>query len=177
MGYDPDRHHRRSIRLKGYDYAQAGAYFVTICVHQRRSLLGQIINGSLQPSPAGVMVQQVWDEMPQHYAGVELDAFTLMPNHIHGIIVLCPTEAIAQPLILGDAVHRFKSFTTAQYRKGVYDQNWEPFAGRFWQRNYYEHIIRNEQSLNHIRHYIATNPQRWVDDTLNPSHPKSISPP
>ncbi len=88
MPYDPDRHHRRSIRLKGYDYSQAGAYFVTINIHRRRCLLGEVADGKVYLSPAGKMVLALWEAIPWHYPGVEVDAFVVMPNHIHGIIVL-----------------------------------------------------------------------------------------
>ncbi|NJM27567.1 MAG: transposase [Pseudanabaena sp. RU_4_16] len=166
MVYNPDRHHRRSIRLRGYDYAQAGSYFVTICIHQRRSLLGDICNGVMHPSTAGRMVQNVWDEIPSHYAGIDLDVFVLMPNHIHGIIILEFNAAMK----LGDVVHRFKSLTTAKYRHGVLHEQWEPFEGRLWQRNYYEHIIRSEESCDLLRQYIADNPLTWECDRLHPNN-------
>src|SRR6476619_7653577 len=142
MSYNPDVHHRRSIRLKGYDYSQAGAYFVTICINQRRSLLGTICEGIMYPSIAAEMVQKVWDEIPLYYQGIEIDAFVLMPNHIHGIIMIEPNTSLK----LGDVVHRFKSLTTAKYRHGVYHQEFPAFEKRLWQRDYYEHIIRNEES-------------------------------
>ncbi len=88
MPYDPNRHHRRSIRLKGYDYSQAGAYFVTINIHQRRCLLGKVADRKVYLSPAGNMVLALWEAIPSHYPGVEVDAFVVMPNHIHGIILL-----------------------------------------------------------------------------------------
>lgn len=88
MPYDPERHHRRSIRLKGYDYSQAGAYFVTLNVHQRRCFLGEAVGGKVRLSPAGEMVLRVWEAVPNHYPGVDVDAFVVMPNHVHGIIVL-----------------------------------------------------------------------------------------
>ncbi len=168
MSYNPDVHHRRSIRLKGYDYSQAWAYFVTICIQQRQPLLGQIENGLLKPTPAGEMVQIVWDEMPSHYPNIELDAFIVMPNHIHGIILL-KAKQIEPSMTLGDAVQRFKSFTTTKYRQGVYQKQWQPFPGRLWQRNYYEHIIRSEEAYDHIRQYIANNPLSWECDQLHPS--------
>jgi putative transposase len=83
-----ERHHRRSIRLKGYDYSQAGAYFVTICTQDRACLFGDVVNGEMLLNAAGRMVQTVWDDVPNHYPGVELDAFVVMPNHVHGIVVV-----------------------------------------------------------------------------------------
>jgi REP element-mobilizing transposase RayT len=88
MKYNPNKHHRRSIRLKGYDYTQAGAYFITICTWQRDSLFGEVINGEMQLSRYGQTVQFNWDILPKRYPNVELDAFIVMPNHVHGILVL-----------------------------------------------------------------------------------------
>lgn len=88
MRYDPKEHHRRSIRLRDYDYAQAGAYFVTVCAEGHTCLFGDIIDAEMRLNDAGRMVQAVWNELPDHYPGVETDAFVVMPNHIHAIIVL-----------------------------------------------------------------------------------------
>jgi putative transposase len=168
MKFDVGRYHRRSIRLDGYDYRQAGAYFVTICTQDRECLLGQISNGEVTTTPAGDMVQTVWDALPQHYPGVDIDAFVVMPNHVHGIIVLTGQPAQAA-LSLPDVVHRLKSLTTTHYRRGVLEQKWLPFAGRLWHRNYYEHIVRNDDDLERIREYIVQNPARWLDDENNPT--------
>jgi putative transposase len=91
--YDPDIHHRRSIRLADYDYTQAGTYFVTVCMEGHWCLLARVIDGEIRTSDAGDMVQTAWDELPSHYPGVETDAFVVMPNHIHAIIVLSPGSA------------------------------------------------------------------------------------
>src|SRR3972149_7661939 len=88
MTYDPRRHHRRSIRLPAYDYAQAGAYFVTICTQDRQAVLGEVTCGEMVLNGPGQMVQAIWRELPQRYPGVDVDAFVVMPNHVHGIIVL-----------------------------------------------------------------------------------------
>jgi REP element-mobilizing transposase RayT len=170
MPYNPNVHRRRSIRLKGYDYSQVGAYFVTICINHRRSLLGNIQEGIMYPSPAGEMVQTVWDEIPTHYQGIDIDAFVLMANHIHGIIILEPNCSMK----LGDVVHRFKSLTTTKYRYGVYEKEWPAFEKRLWQRNYYEHIIRNEKSCDRLREYIRDNPILWEVDTFHPHHPENF---
>ncbi len=150
-----DKYHRRSVRLKGYDYTLPGAYFVTICVQNRECLLGEIVAGRMVPSEAGSMVQSVWGETPNHYPGVGTDAFVLMPNHVHAVIVLSDSQGDvalmpdgragrpAATLSLPDVVHRFKSLTTALYRGGVAQKGWTPFPKRVWQRNYYEHVIRN----------------------------------
>ncbi len=197
MKYNPEVHHRRSIRLKDYDYAQAGAYFITICTQGRECLFGEIKDGKMELNPVGRMVQTVWEKLPEHYPGVDIDEFIVMPNHVHGNILLteivgagpraCPAprteqsqnkdgrpllktgrpQGAAPTLALGDVVYRFKSLTTTRYREGVQKNNWLPFPGRLWQRNYYEHIIRDEDSLNKIRDYVVHNPLRWEFDREN----------
>ncbi len=188
MTYDPDIHHRRSIRLQGYDYSRTGAYFVTLCTQNRECLFGEIENGKMVLNDAGLMVQIVRDEMRPNYPGVETDDFIVMPNHIHGIIILvgagpcacpdgpcaCPDtgqpqnggqpQGVAPTLSLPDVVHRFKTMTTKRYTDGVKQSGWPPYPGRLWQRNYYEHIIRNETELNKIREYIINNPFNWQSD-------------
>ena len=200
MKYNPEIHHRRSIRFKGYDYSQTGAYFVTICTQNRECLFGDIVNEKMVLNDAGRMIQTIWDEMPEHYFGVAMDIFQIMPNHVHGIVILtdpvtvgagpraCPHQTgqshdIGQPqngqpqngqprgvaptLSLPDVVHRFKSLTTARYRHRVKQHDWPPFPGKLWQRNYYEHIIRDENELNHTREYITQNPAKWALDREN----------
>jgi REP element-mobilizing transposase RayT len=132
-GDDSEHHHRRSPRLRGYDYSQAGAYFVTICTQQRLSCLVQLVEGVTRLSPAGQMVQATWDAMPQHYSGLDLDAFVIMPDHVHGIVVVRGEQS---GLALPDVVQRFKSLTTARYRHHVTISGWIPFPGRLWQRSY-----------------------------------------
>jgi REP element-mobilizing transposase RayT len=152
---------------------------------------------------AGKMVKEVWEELPVFYAGVDIDSFVVMPNHIHGIIVLvgaftplsvgaapcgrpdsaqqaqgpgqaqgpAPTsspEGLVRTLSLPDVVHRWKTMTTKRYVDGVRQQGWAPFCRRLWQRNYYEHVIRDDESLNRIRQYILDNPARWSLDRENP---------
>ena len=187
MTYDPARHHRRSIRLPAYDYTQPGAYFVTICSQNRECLFGDVINGEMILNQRGEVVERTWRELAECYPGVEVDAFVVMPNHVHGIIVLvganplgvgpvgagpraCPgrPQGVAPTMSLPDVVHRFKSLTTTRYRTGVLQDGWQPFPGRLWQRNYYEHVIRDEEELNRIQQYIIDNPGRWEDDVENP---------
>ncbi len=310
MPYDPNRHHRRSIRLKGYDYSQAGAYFITICTQDRACLFGKVVNGEMRLNDAGRMVLAEWNMLPERFPHVVLDAFVVMPNHVHGIVVItnpatddtattaptivgtglvpvpnagtmgavpnagtmgaapdagtmgaapnagmmgaapndgmmgaapdagtmgavpdagtmgaapdagmmgaapdagtmgavpdtgamgavpddgattrvAPTVAtivgtglvpvpddgattrvaptvgdIVAPTV-GDIVGAFKSRVTVEYIRGVKTSGWPPFRGRLWQRNYYEHIIRNERALNAIRQYIIENPRRWQMD-------------
>jgi REP element-mobilizing transposase RayT len=160
MPYDPLRHHRRSIRLKGYDYSQAGAYFVTICTQNRACILNvPVVNA---------MIGHWWEELPNKFTTISLDAFVIMPNHIHGIICLHEADEPAQAIPLGQVIQWFKTMTTNAYIRGVKESNWEPFMGRVWQRNYYEHIIRNERELEAIRLYIAANPENWTADENHP---------
>lgn len=169
MTFDPFIHHRQSLRLKGYDYSQSGAYFVTLCTLDRLCLFGSVVKDTVQLSNAGKMIQKIWEEMPAHYPGVEADRFIAMPNHVHGIIILkdkksgqargpTPTKNLA------DIIHAYKSYTTAQYRHGVLNEEWEPFKGRLWQRNYYEHVVRSEKELEQTREYILNNPMQWMMD-------------
>jgi len=97
MTYDPAKHHRRSIRLRGYDYRQAGGYFVTICTQNRECIFGEVVDGEMILNGPGQMVATVWRELSQHYPGVEVDAFVVVPNHVHGIIILVGAGPCARP--------------------------------------------------------------------------------
>jgi len=165
MKFDPDIHHRRSIRLADFDYSSAGFYFVTICVQGRECLLGEIADGEVVLNEAGRMVEDTWLELSVQYPGIALDEHVVMPNHFHGIIVLQSPAVLSLP----DVVHRFKSLTTTRYRDGVNNDNWPPFPGKLWQRNYHERIIRNEKELHQIRQYIHDNPAQWESDDENPT--------
>jgi len=167
MTFNPDIHGRRSIRLQGYDYSRAGAYFITICTQNRECLFGDIVDGKMVLNPAGDMIQTVWDEIPFHYPGIEIDEFAVMPNHVHGIIVIVAPTGNTGSLSLGDIMHRFKTMTTKRYADGVKQSGWRRFSGKLWQRNYWEHIVRNDMELGRIREYICTNPIQWESDRLN----------
>ncbi len=253
MRYDPDRHHRRSIRLSGYDYSQPGAYFITICTRERACLFGEVADGEIRLNEAGQMILAEWNALTARFPAIQLDAFVVMPNHVHGIFMIttnvsgattrvaptvgettvgnamvarvvgvassghgpmpdqhdnsdvgaglvpaqsrpttaaetakrattkrattrvAPTvgdntagETTVGKTTVGDVVAAFKSRTTVLYIRGIKKRGWAPFAGRLWQRNYYEHIIRDESSLQEIRQYIADNPMRWHLDLENP---------
>jgi len=165
-------HHRRSSRLQGYDYSQAGAYFVTICTHARRSFFGFISDSEMRMSDMGSIAMEYWERLPHRFPCVSLDECIVMPNHLHGIIIIVGAQLIApwnEDLLgainraptLGEIIRSFKAVTSRQIRGSVN----QTFG---WQRNYYEHVIRNENSLNHIREYISTNPMRWELDRENP---------
>ena len=172
MKSDTKRRHRRSLRLEDYDYSQAGAYFVTICTKNHESILGEIDEGIIRLSPAGEIVEAFWKDLPSRYPNVELDAFVVMPNHIHGIIAI-PVGAIHElPLcqqigrrrMLLPKIVGYIKMNTAKQINQLRNAHGVPV----WQRNYYEHVIHNEESLNSIRQYIAENPQRWALDEENP---------
>lgn len=170
MHYNPAIHHRRSIRLPGYDYAQAGAYFVTICTHDRELPLGDVVDGELQMSNLGCIADQAWCWLAGQYAYVRLDAHIVMPNHLHAIlwIVEEPTppsrHSAAKHKPLGRLLGAFKTVSTA-WANRLQGTAGDPL----WQRNYYEHIIRTERALEAIRRYIVENPLRWDVDRYNRS--------
>ena len=166
MTYDPERHHRRSIRLKGFDYSRSAIYFVTICVQNRECLFGTILQNQMLLNDAGGMVSAEWLALPSRFPSVILDEFIVMPNHFHGIIYISIYISPDSPdhPTLGTILGAFKSIVNNNYITGVNIKNWQPFDQRLWQRNYYEHIIRNEQSYLTISEYIINNPAKWADD-------------
>lgn len=167
--------HRRSIRLRGYDYSQVGAYFVTVCTKDRRCLFGNAADGEMQLNDAGRIVADEWIKTAEMRNNVELDEWVVMPNHFHGILVVtngrgtarrAPTlEQFGQPVSgsIPTIIRSFKSAVT----KRINEMRGMPGA-KSWQRNYYEHIIRNNDELNRIREYIANNPVQWGMDRENP---------
>jgi putative transposase len=174
MPFDPNRHHRRSIRLAGYDYTQAGAYFVTICAYQRQRIFGDIRDGKVAPSKIGRIVTGCWLALPRHFPHVVLDAWVLMPDHLHGIILIRddgPNVTPATPVMpvpvqppngtrpgsLNAIVQNFKSISTRRANRAN-----RTLGSHLWQRDYYEHIIRDERALDAIRRYIDTNPAQWA---------------
>ena len=165
MRFDPDRQHRRrSIRVPKKDYSRVGRYFVTICIHGRDCLLGEIEEGEARLTYAGRTVQSTWDALPTHFPHSSLDAFVVMPNHVHGILILQELHPSSAPRhSLGEVVRALKSFSARRInrRRGT------PGAP-IWQRNYYERIIRDENELEGVRRYIADNPSKWADDPENP---------
>jgi putative transposase len=175
MGFDSLRHHRRSIRLEGYDYTQDGAYFVTICVNGRLPLFGEIHDGEMHPNDAGRMLETYWNALPDRFPNIEPDVFIVMPNHIHGIVFLVGAPLVGalspdtQPLPLGNLLGAFKSLTTNAYIHGVKTLAWTPFETRLWQRNYFERVIRSDQELDDTRAYIQGNPLCWPLDEENPN--------
>ena len=169
--FDPDKHHRRSLRLRGHDYSQAGHYYVTVCVQDRSHRFGEVIDAKMHLNAAGLMVQRIWGSLPFRFPTVGLDTFIVMPNHVHGILELRPDEnpgSVPPRPTLGIVVGAFKSIATVEYIESMQAGAWPPFDGRLLQRNYFEHVIRDEVSLENIRNYILDNPARWHRDKHDP---------
>jgi putative transposase len=232
MAFDPDKHHRRSIRLKGFDYSSPGAYFITIYTQHRECLFGEIVDGVMTFNRFGKMVANHWANLTKYHAHVQLDEFVIMPNHVHGIIVLTDVESdpavgagfddpildktrswITKPALpdpsrshssskkgdrashsggdgagfgdrgldgteqwlakpaptvhgISEIIRGFKTFSARRI-----NQIRQTPGCPVWQRNYYEHIIRDESALQNIRKYIRNNPKSWVQDQLHPDHP------
>ena len=195
MKFDPQSHHRRSIRLRGYDYTQQGAYFVTIVTQARECLFGEIALGEMQWNEHGKRVVECWEQLPRHFRHIEVDTFVLMPNHLHGILVfawdaidsrrgeaLAGADASPEPIVTANAsplprgtrarslnavIQNFKSVSTRKLNL-LRDRQ----GAKIWQRNYYEHIIRNDHELERIRADIFNNPAAWSDDDENPARGK-----
>ncbi len=176
--FDPKIHHRKSIRLHGYDYTQAGAYFVTIVTYQRDCLFGAIKNEEMLLNDLGKIADECWRAIPDHFPFVELGAYIIMPNHAHGVIMINDGTGRGAALLrpyddnnshkinvkpgsLGAIVRSYKSAVSYRINK-------EHNAMGIWQRNYYEHIIRNEREMDNIWRYIESNPAQWDKDEENP---------
>ena len=182
--YNPDIHHRRSIRLKGYDYSQAGAYFVTICAQNRECLFGEISDKEMILNDPGRMVKRWYRKLENKFADIVCDQCAIMPNHAHFVIQtgvgadlrVCPDTDTGEQTLGGEhigsplqtVIQWFKTMTTNEYIRGVKQNGWSTFPGKLWQRNYYEHVIRNENEFNRIREYIVNNPMQWELDRENP---------
>ena len=198
MTYDPKKHCRRSIRLKGYHYARRGLYYVTICTEGHKNLFGKIADDVMVLSPAGQMIEKWWLKTPLKFPPITLDKYVVMPNHFHGIIAIVGAAPRGRPKMqrklqdgtqcivgaaprgrpkergeifemeskgssdgsgqphgvapaLGDVVGWYKTMTTNEYIRHVKHDNWKAFTGRLWQRNYFEHIIRNDYDLDRIK--------------------------
>ena len=165
MKYTPDIHHRRSVRLGGFDYAGAGAYFVTICTKGRELWF--------ETPEVKIIAEACWLAIPQHFPNTGLDEWIVMPNHVHGVIVLVETAGAQHvepphnryqhliPKSIGSIMRSYKSAVTLQCRKAGH--------GYFqWQKNYYERVLRDEEEMNRVRQYIRDNPLNWGVDEENP---------
>ena len=189
MTYDPEEHHRRSIRLRGYDYRSDGAYFVTVCTRDRGCIFGAVTGPVVNLSRRGMIVSDCWHDIPNHRLYVVLDQFIVMPNHVHGIfwiedglaeqsrgytcVALPPANCavsgqqfpLARPAgSVGAIVGSYKAAVSREINRV------RPGAARdLWQPNYYEHVIRTDGALEAAREYIRANPERWAADRQNPN--------
>lgn len=157
--YNPEKHHRRSIRLKEYDYSKPGAYFITICTHNHESVFGKIVDAEMELSIYGKIVSTYWRNLAKYHKHLELSAFVVMPNHIHGIVII---KSDCAKVSIPEIVRSFKTFSSKRINE-IRDTPGTPS----WQRNYWEHVIRDENSLRRIYEYIKTNPLRWHLDREN----------
>lgn len=167
---------RRSTRLGGYDYRQSGIYFVTICTYHKAKLFGAIVDGDMAYSSLGKVVTEEWQHVAQARSNVHLDQYVVMPNHLHGILIIedmcgsgaaqqhpagCASSKGASAGSLGAIISQFKAAVSRRAWSGLISRD-----QKIWQRNYYDHIVRNEESFNDIRRYIVENPARWAEDSL-----------
>ena len=179
MKYNSDQHHRRSIRIPGYDYSQEGWYYITICTQDRIPKFGKVINDQIHLNSFGKIVEKEWKKTESMRFNVNLDEYIIMPNHIHGIIQIVEnddyrrgtmhrapttTEQFGKPVnnSIPTIIRSFKSTVTKQ----INEMRNTPGI-RIWQRNFWEHIIRDDKDLNRIQIYIRNNPINWENDDLN----------
>ena len=192
MIFDPKIHHRKSIRLKNYDYSQAGLYFITLCTQNRLHLFGEIVDDAMVLNDAGQMVWDEWYKAEKIRDEIKMHEFVVMPNHIHGIVEITvgangrspiqspaqsplqssPIKKSMQPRSIGSLVGGFKSsFTTKMNHMDGTPKR------QLWQRNYWEHIIRNDNEYQRITQYIMDNPKKWALDKLNGGMGNSVMEP
>jgi len=170
---------RRSIRLRGGDYTQIGAYFFTICAHERACVFGTIADGAMNLNADGRIVWNCWHALPNHFPNIAPDEFIVMLNHVHGLIRIMEKTGDGEissprgtaPHSLGAILQNFKSVSARaiKRRRGV------PGA-KVWQRNYFERIVRDEKELIAIQRYILENPLRWPDDKNHPAQTQDADP-
>jgi putative transposase len=171
------RHHRRSIRLRDYDYSQAGYYYVTICTQDRVCRFGRVRGEHVYLNRMRLVVKRWWAWFPRQYPYVILDSGVIMPNHLHEIVVIAnenvcrgglrtaPTPVLPSRKALGRLIGAFKTVSTKEINKIMRIP-----GRRIWQRSFYEHVIRNEAELNSRREYIMNNPLKWELDRNNPAN-------
>ena len=165
----------RSIRLKGFDYASDGLYFITICSHERRCVFGRIVESRAVLSPVRLILRECWVAIPSHFAQARLHAFVIMPNHLHGIVEICAKlgrssaaplrrdlVAAVPPGSLGAIVRSFKAAATKRVREEL------KWSGPIWHRNYFERVLRDGDNFSAATRYISENPARWEWDRENP---------
>ena len=191
--FDPNKHHRHSVRLKRHDYSDASCYFITICTYHRLPIFGKIVNNEMQLNDYGNIAELCWLAIPKHFPHVSLSEFVVMPNHVHGILRVLKDSTASEgqeakvarddrsgprksmhkrefgkpvPGSLATIMRSFKSATT----KRINILREAP-GTPVWQRNYHEHVIRDDASLGKIQDYVENNPRSWVEDQLHPDNP------
>ena len=168
MPRDTITHHRRSLRLQGYDYSQPGAYFVTICVRRSACVLGEVLDGDMTLTDLGRIASDYWKHVPQHFQDVFIDEFVVMPNHVHSIIIISERRGGVTPplqtITLSQIIAYYKYQTTKQI-----NQVRQQIGKLFWQRSFYDHIVRNDEELRRIRKYVVENPLKWELDEYYPN--------
>jgi putative transposase len=184
MTYDPEKHNRKSLRLKHYDYTKRGEYFITICTENKKFLFGDVVNAKMHLNDFGRIAARCWLEIPIHFEKVDLDVFVAMPNHVHGILALNypdkeikvingrGTACCAQKRSFGSAIPGALSTIIRSYKSAVSKEinNLLKTPGnKIWQRNYYDHIIRFDNEFWDIHYYIVRNPEDWEKDMYNPN--------
>jgi len=182
MKYDPKKHHRRSIRLKGYDYSRPGWYFITINCKNRARLFGKVKDEKMILNDAGRMVESQWLALKDRFSNIELHEFQVMPDHFHSILEITVTATVAatvgattrvaptaaeppppRKITVGDIIGAFKSIVTVEYIHGVKHSGWPRFKRKVLQRNYFDRILRGEKSRQRVAKYIIDNPKNWRD--------------
>jgi len=171
------KYHRGSIRLPEHDYSSPGVYFITMCLQDRECLLGEIVSGAMRLSENGMIVDKYWQAIPDRFPGAQLDDYVIMPNHVHGIIIIgdnnntvgaiheLPLRMRRRTMVLPRVIGYFKMNTAKQINQ------MRRMPGRaVWQRNYYEHVVRNGRALSKIREYIRRNHLNWSSDVENPGY-------
>ena len=182
MPYDPEKHHRRSVRIKGYDYTQPGVYYITICTKERQCIFGEVIDGQMRLNFLGDIAHTCWLAIPNHFASFQLDTFVIMPDHVHGLLAIVDNtpvtkqrpiltrEQFGQP-VRGSIPTAIRSYKGAVTR--LIHRLCETTEVPVWQDGLYESIIRDEEILNCKRQYIINNPQRWGDNPQKLEHQKN----
>ncbi len=173
---------RKNLRLKYYDYSQSGLYFITVCAYNKRCIFGKIKSEKMLPNKFGKIIEKYWLELENRFSNIFVHEYIVVPNHLHGIMEIgknnvgAPFVGAQQkrtttrvvPTTVSNAVGAFKSLTANEYIRNVKNGIFPPFEKQIWQRSFYEHVIRNELSLNKIKEYIEINPKEWHKDRNNP---------
>ena len=168
MPRDSMTHHRRSIRLNGYDYSQPGGYFVTICVHKGECVLGDIINGEVNLTDLGRVASEYWKVVPHHFPNLWIDIFVVMPNHVHAVVIISGCRGGVTPPLQIPTLSQIIAYYKYQTTKQI-NQIRQKIGKSFWQRSFYDHIVRNDEDLYRVRKYIQDNPQKWELDEYYPN--------